>query len=437
MLLAHGIGGRTDLPIPLTAALIGAGAALLVSFLALGLLWRDPRLDPARAGLPLPQPAQRVLDSVATRVTLRFVGLLVTGYVLMAAVLGRDDSSNPTAGAVYALFWAGIPLASVVFGPVWMVLNPLRSLQWALSRLIGTRPEDGLAPMPAWLGYWPAAISLLSFVVLELVVPDNTTLPVLRLYIAGYLAVHVLAATYFGSGWFGKCDGFEVFSTLVGRMSPLGRRGDGRLVLRTPVTGVAGIRGAPGLFAVAGVLLGSTAYDSLSNDPWWVRAMQDSSVSPTLFKLAGLVVVVALVTGAFAAAAALSGLQAGVPRHGIAGEFAHTLVPIIVGYFVAHYWSLLVIAGQQTFIQLSDPLGGGANWLGTGDNEVDATLARARLVATIQVASIVTGHILGVVLAHDRAVRLFPRRSALRGQVPLLVLMVGYTLGGLWLLWNG
>jgi hypothetical protein len=208
-------------------------------------------------------------------------------------------------------------------------------------------------------------------------------------------------------------------------------------VLRTPMTGVAGIRGAPGLFAVAGVLLGSTAYDSLSNDPWWVRAMQDSSVSPALFKLAGLVVVVVLVTGAFAAAAALSGLQAGVPRHGIAGEFAHTLVPIIVGYFIAHYWSLLVIAGQQTFIQLSDPLGGGSNWLGTGDNEVDATLAQARLVATIQVASIVTGHILGVVLAHDRAVRLFPRRNALRGQVPLLVLMVGYTLGGLWLLWNG
>ncbi|MGH8939954.1 MAG: hypothetical protein ACRDV2_11485, partial [Actinomycetes bacterium] len=106
----------------------------------------------------------------------------------------------------------------------------------------------------------------------------------------------------------------------------------------------------------------------------------------------------------------------------------------VMGYVVAHYWSLLVLIGQQTVIQLSDPLGTGANWLGTGDWGIQASLADPGLTSVIQVAAVVTGHLLGVVLAHDRAVLLLPRRRAVVGQIPLLVLMVGYTVGGLTLL---
>ena len=128
----------------------------------------------------------------------------------------------------------------------------------------------------------------------------------------------------------------------------------------------------------------------------------------------------------------------GVPRARDRGEFAHTLVPIIVGYFVAHYWSLLVIAGQQTFIQLSDPLGGGANWLGTGDNEVDATLARGAARRDQPPGGRRSRRIPGSCARTTGQSACFRTpASALRGQVPLLVLMVGYTLGGLWLLWNG
>jgi hypothetical protein len=93
-----------------------------------------------------------------------------------------------------------------------------------------------------------------------------------------------------------------------------------------------------------------------------------------------------------------------------------------------------VLIGQQTVIQFSDPLGTGADWLGVGGRGVDASLATPTLTAVIQVTAVVTGHILGVVLAHDRAVRMLPRRKALTGQIPLLVLMVCYTVGGLSLL---
>ena len=47
------------------------------------------------------------------------------------------------------------------------------------------------------------------------------------------------------------------------------------------------------------------------------------------------------------------------------------------------------------------------------------------------------GHVLGVVVAHERAVRILPHRAAVVGQVPLMVLMIGYTVGGLSLLFSG
>lgn len=433
-LLAHGVSSRQDLPIPFSYALIGAAVALVVSFLALGLLWREPRLRPETAGRALPGGLQRVLDGRVVRVGLRLLGVVLTAYVGLAAVAGKDDALNPTAGSVYVLFWIGLPLVSVLFGPVWQLLNPIRTVHEVLSRLLRTRPAEGMSPLPDRLGYWPAALSLLAFAWLELVAPDNDTLPVLRTFFAAYFAVNLLAATYFGSRWFGRGDGFEVYSSLVGRLSVLGRRGDGRLVLRNPLAGVAGTPIAPGLFAVVGVLLGSTAYDSLSNSPWWITRVQKSPLSLHVTETLALVAVVALVTGAFVAATALSGRTARVRIPGLAGQFAHTIVPIVVGYVVAHYWSLLVLVGQQTVIRLSDPLGTGADWLGTGGRGVDGTLADPNLVAVIQVTAVVTGHVLGVVLAHDRAVRLLPRRHAVAGQLPLLALMVCYTVGGLSLL---
>lgn len=147
-LLAHGVGSRQDLPIPFSYALTSAAVALLVSFLALAVLWREPRLDPARAGRPLPAGVARVLDASATRTGLRALGAAATAYVVMAAVFGRDDALNPTAGSVYVLLWIGVPLFSMLLGPVWRLVNPIRTLHLLLSRLVGARPEEGMAPLP-------------------------------------------------------------------------------------------------------------------------------------------------------------------------------------------------------------------------------------------------------------------------------------------------
>ena len=131
----------------------------------------------------------------------------------------------------------------------------------------------------------------------------------------------------------------------------------------------------------------------------------------------------------------LTGVGPEQSRRALPDLFAHSVVPIIVGYIVAHYLSYLVEVGQQTLILMSDPMSNGSNLLGTGDWSVNYWLSyHPTLLASTKVLAVVLGHVLGVVAAHDRAIQLLPQRHQVTGQLPLLVAMVAFTVGGLYLL---
>jgi hypothetical protein len=435
--LAHGLSSRQDLPLPFGYALGGALAAVLVSFLALGLLWKVSRLGGDAAGRPLPDGLAGVVDSAAFGWVLRGVGVLLVGFTAFAAVAGPDLPTNPSAGLVYVIFWVGLVPASLLFGPVWRSLNPLRTIHAGLVRLLGQDIQDPPFTIPAWLGSWPAAASLFSFVWLELCAPDSDGTATLRFYFAAYALVHVVAALCFGPTWFERCDGFEVYSSLIGRLSFFGRRPDGKLVIRNPLDNLDAVPVAPGLTAVVAVMLGSTAFDSITSTRWWATRTYDSPLSPTGLNTLALAGCVLFVAAAYAGAAWLAGFPVGKPARETVGAYAHSLIPIAVGYLIAHYFSLLVFAGQQTFINASDPLVNRADILGLADRTVDYEVVSVTAIAVLQVISIVTGHILGVFSAHDRSLRIFDRQHAVVGQIPMMALMIAYTFAGLSLLFAG
>jgi hypothetical protein len=435
LISAHGVSARQDLPLPFGYALTGAIVAMAASFLALA-FWRRESRYGASAGVPVPSGLADFLDSTEFRWLLRGVGLLLTAYVSFAAIAGPDLATNPTAGFVYVIFWVGLVPASLLFGPVWRLLNPLRTVHLGLARLLRIDPDDGPYELPRWVGYWPAAVGLFAFVWLELCAPERDSTGTLKMWFGVYAGLNLIGAVLFGRGWFDRCDGFEVFSTLIGKLSPLGRRSDGALVLRNPLENLDSIRPGPGLVAVLGVMLGSTAFDSFTSTTWWFKHTSDSSWSPSTLATFALTLSVLAVVTAFCLASWASGLVARQHPLGTATQFAHSLVPIAVGYLIAHYFSLLVFAGQQTLIRASDPLVEGQNWFGTANLEVNYGVLSITAIATIQVVSIVTGHVLGVFAAHDRAVRLFPARAAILGQVPMMILMISYTFGGLSLLFS-
>ena len=434
MVFQHGIGGSQDLPISLPFALAGGAAALAVSFIVLALAWREPRFDASTQGRPLPRGLAAAVEDGWLSWALRAAGLLFAAYVGWAALAGPDNLANPTFGVVYVLLWVGIVPASLLFGPFYRAINPVRTLHLLLSRATGGDPGQGVLTLPRWVGLWPAAFGLLAFVWLELVSPDANFLWVIRLWFSVYVAALIIGAAVFGDRWIAAADPFEAYSTLVGHLSVFGRRGDGTLVVRNPLVNLDGVHPQPGLLPALGVLLGSTAFDSFQDSIAWVRFSQDVELDEVLLSTSALVAFCAAVAGLFAVATALT-RAGGSSRRSLPTLFAPSLVPIIVGYIFAHYLSYLVEVGQQTVAYLSDPMVDGSNYLGTADIQVDYWLSmHPTFLAFTKVISIVAGHVLGVVAAHDRAMKVLPRRDQLTGQLPLLVVMVGFTIGGLYLL---
>ena len=414
-LASHGFGGSTDLPIPFDYAVVGAAWALTISFAVLALAWKEPRFT--EAGTEDEPPRRRPWMAA--------LGVVVTAWVLLALYGGPASDTNGALGAFYVLMWVGLVPLALLFGHVWRDLSPWRTIQSLAGRAIG-RP-DGLVAYPAGLGYWPAAVGLFAFVWLELAYPDPGSVYVVRAWIALYAAAMIGGGLVFGPRWFDRADPFDVYSAIVARLSPFvrNRRWDPHNPLRSLPT----IPIDRGLIAVLATLLGSTAFDSFSAGSFW-----QAKTPTTLANSFALLVFVVVVATLFWLAAGASGGVASDEHSLLPGRLAHTLAPIVVGYIFAHYLTFLVEKGQVAVILLGDPLGRG--WQPFGDSpSVWLWLSEhPAILAGLKVGFVLTGHILAVIAAHDRALALLPKAHRLMGQLAMLVLMVTYTFTGLYLL---
>ena len=384
-----------------------------------------------------------LVDSPWPRGAVRVVGLVVTAYAGWAALAGEDAPANPALGVFYVYLWVGLVPLSLLLGNVWPLLSPLRTLHVAISWAMRSPPDRGAAEYPSWLGYWPGAIGLFAFVWTELVNPAAEYVTTVVTWALLYAAVMLVGATLFGDRFLRYADPFEVWFGLVAKLSPWGRRDDdqgrSRVVLRSPLAGLDTVVAERGLVALVAVLLGSTAYDSFSRSFFWIRRTGASGpFDPTLRESLVLFGFVAFVAVTFTVASVVGTGLSRRARRPLPRLMAHSLVPIGVGYVAAHYLTLLLESGQAYLIFLSDPLvTGDANYLGTADWTVSYFLSmRPSLLATLKVGCVLGGHVLAVIAAHDRAVRLLPERHRASGQLAMLMLMVVYTVGGLLLLFS-
>ena len=422
--LAHGLGGSTDLPIPYTYALIGAAWTLTFTFALVAFAWRTPKFDAQRPGRALPGWVTRAVDAPTTRWVLAAAALLLTGWVAVAAFRGPQNAENPLPGVFYVLIWVGVVALSLVIGPVWRVLSPAR----AVHRFLGGRTLGGR--YPERLGYWPAAAGLFAFVWLELASPDPGSLSAIRTWLLIYLAVTLAGTLWCGPRWNANADPFEVYSVVASRFSPLGRNPDGRVALGNPFNRLLTLPVRPGVVAVLSVLLGSTAFDSFSAMPQmrrFVDDVADSALAATALRTAGLLLFVGVVALTFSLAARCTGGVDARTRRELPGLLAHSLIPIVLGYVFAHYLTYLVERGQQTVYRL----------LRLDADVVYVLSMHPTLLATLKVGFVLLGHVAGVIAAHDRALTVLPRQHQLTGQLAMMLVMVGYTFTGLYLLFGG
>lgn len=439
--VAHGLTPLYQSPLPLAVYLAGAAATVALSFLFV--LARDMRAAPAADTRVVAVPG-------ALRLALRVIGLAGWSWIMVQGLAGGSSDAAVAPLFLWVYGWVGLAAVSALVGPAWEWLDPFATLHdmlaWVLRRagVRGLRP----APIPARLGAWPAVAGLAFFVWLELVaVPGSDTLTVV---LAGYtLLTLALMAQYGRDAWRARGETFSVWFRTLNRLAPVGivdgaepGAVDATRVVRRPfASGLLEAEWTLPLIVLVAIGTGSIIFDGLSQTVAFASVFGSPSVGPRT-----LILVVFL--GVIAAAALV------VARTVSRGAIGAGLLPIAVGYLVAHYLSFLLVDGQRILVALSDPLQRGDDFLGTAFFEPSGAWLPPGLVWTVQLAAVVGGHMLGAWAGHVTAQRDMdaarpgngrdirhrkihapdgsrPRNVRAR-EIPLAVLMVALTTLTLW-----
>lgn len=451
LVLAHGLVGRTDLPIPEWLFGWAAAVVLVVSFVALAVLWPQPRLQdggvrPLHAGL------SRALSNPVVEVVCGAIGVALLLLVVYSGLSGAQvATANFAPNFVFVVFWVGLVPVSILLGDVFRAFNPWRALGRMVAWIAQTAAREPLpAPLayPDRLGYLPAAAGLFAFTALELVASNGSEPKNVAIATLIYSAVTFVAMALYGvETWLARGEAFSVYFGLFARISPWTHR-EGRLGLRKPLSGLAGFEPLRGSVLVLAMMIGTVTFDGAAEAPLWTRtaphvadAFKSLGLSPERALEAaffiGLCVAVALiysfyklgVAGAASVGGGFSGGQLG-------RTFVHTLVPIATAYVLAHYLTFLLYQGQSMKFLVSNPLGrDGTDIFGSAENAIDYGVIGATTAWYYQVALVVVGHVAALILAHDRALVTYDKpRLAVRSQYWMLVVMVGFTSLALWLL---
>ena len=433
---AHGIGGRADLPVPVSFFIIGAGIAVVASFLALAVLWPEPRLQKSIDG-PVRSWKLGVLGRILT--TVGVVGLVL---VLLTGLFNEEGGRTISPVIVWVYFWLVVPFVGAAIGNWWISISPWRFMAKLINGDVEERTDTA-----AKIGVWPAVVAFLAFTWLELV-PNSSDGPrTLALVAIGYSLYLLIATRYLGvETGLSSAGAFENYNGVIAAIAPIrwttktrNSTGDGvtaqvTLTYRGWLRGLTVIGHKPGFTALVIAMIGTVTYDGMSGSSWWSDTF--SSVrNETWFGTLAFAETVLIIGGAYWLASYVASYLAGGQQRTatIARSFAHTLVPIALAYALAHYFTLVLVEGQLLLHTASDPFGLGWNLFGTAGWRISWVPA-PEVIWYFQVAAIVAGHVAGVVLAHDRALHEFGHKVAVRTQYAMLVLMVALTSLGLLIL---
>jgi hypothetical protein len=454
--LAHASDRGHILLLPTGHYLVGGAAAVALTFLVLLFVPQQALERPFRWRLAL----GTLPDGLRLPVSALSFAFLV--FLVAAGFLGSSDPlTNPLPLMIWAMFWVGLTLAQSAFGDLWRWLDPWYAPWRLLAALTGWRVERDV--LPGRLGYWPALVQFFAFAWFELVYPAPDDPLILARAVSIYFAVNLGAMLVLGhEAWSRQGECLSAFLRMVARLGVFEGRieGGGRLRLLLCLPG-AKLVDAPALPASGALFLllalSSVSFDGLMRTFFWLGLI---GINPLEFpgrsavmvsSSLGLALAFALLAAAFFAAVAagekLAGSKVGDKgggrgRDGMAsagGLLVWSIVPIATAYHVAHYLPSLMVDAQYALAALGDPFRRRPDLFGSPHLHVHAGVLmgadRVWLIWNLQAGAIVAGHLLAVLVAHVVAFRCHGAAgAATRSQLPLALLMIGYTVLGLWLL---
>jgi hypothetical protein len=460
---AHAIEGAVQLPVPLWLYLLGAAVAVAASFVVTVIVTRRAS-GPDYATTPVSATLSTVL-----RILLRVGGVVWWYGAIVVGFVVADISPLP-AVLLWIGIWVALPMVAAVAGNPWPSMSPFRTtyaaLEW-IARRLGAERLDAGVHYPPWLARWPAVALLAVGMWCELILPGSDVATTVAGLLVGYTVLSLVGVALFGPvAWLRNGELFEVLLGWFGRIGPVARRsvdrelcagcaeacnadrcidcpecatvaddGERRAELRTWFVGLTE-PAPPGWSDAAFIVLvlAGVTYDGLSETAFGgvllealltpiLGALGPTSLAFLLAETATLAIVVATFILAFTAALALTRtLARGATMRPAA--YASTLLPIAAGYLIAHYLTLVIRGAIWLPALIADPLMSLApdiGWIPVG------------AIWYLSVAAIVGGHIAGIVLAHRLTLRDVPWRATVAG-LPMVVLMIGYTVLSLWII---
>jgi len=454
---AHAFASRYDLPLPLGLYLAGAGAVVALSFVVMAVFLKhrsDTGDEQAWSFDLLGVPGIGWLGSAITLNALRLLSVTVFGLILAAGIFGSPETfKNIGPTFVWVIWWVGMAFASALLGNFWDLVNPWKILfTWCESAAGGFTP---IFSYPVWLKQWPIVVLFGVFAWLELISGLAELPRTLAMLIVAYSVITWVGMAVFGRDvWLKNGEIFDAVYGLLARFAPMAGK-DGRWLARMPSMGLLSERPVhlSSVFFVL-LLLTTVSFDGILETPLWAgildriaesQALRGTLISLqnagvdliALIKTIGLISLPCVFVAVYMVFChAISAFGGGrVPTRDVIGYFVLSLVPIAIAYHLSHYLSYLLIAGQNIIPLISDPFGFGWDLFGTVSYRLDISIVNAKMVWYVAVSAIVVGHVFAVYVAHVTAMRVFAERSeALRSQIPMLVLMVGYTMISLWIL---
>jgi hypothetical protein len=437
--LAHSSERGHVLLLPTSYYAIGGALAVALSFAILFFVPAQRLTQRAEDGLALGRMPQ------GGRMAVSLLSLLLFAVLVIAGVIGsRDPLSNPLPLAIWTLLWVGLTVMQGAFGDLWRGLNPW----YGLCRLLGRDESRGVARLPQNFGCWPAIIFLFAFVWLELVYPAPEDPFHLAMMVAGYWLLTFILMLLFGyEPWRRSGEFLSLFFSMIARLSPFDAA-SGTLTLRRPgakLTTAEPLSLSGTLFIL--LALASVSFDGLSKTFFWLGL---NGINPLEFpgrsavigtQTIGLILVFLLLAAIYFMAIFIGEALSGEPKPVVtaAGSLVWSLIPIALAYHFSHYLVVFLVNLQYALVAASDPFALGWDLFGTAHLPIRAGIVAGAesvwIIWNAQAAAIILGHVLAVLIAHLLSARLHgdSRRAAI-AQIPLAVLMVGYTVFGLWLL---
>ena len=485
---AHGFGERYSLPLPLSWFIAGGAVTVVLSFLMIGFFTReDSRTFTYPRFNLLTLPLARISFVYKFEILLRIASVLIFFLIISTGLFGNQrpvDNLAPT--LVWVIWWVGFGFVISLIGNIWSFLNPWKIVftWWEFLYKSFANADKYKAPFryPVKLGMWPAVALFLGFAWMESAFVDSVVPRILANFVIVYSLI-----TWSGMVLFGKHEWLrhgEVFSIVFGLMSKFSmtevrvldfevcrdicpddcRIEDGDCVdcyecfehsenkefnLRPPIAGITSSANiTPSGFAMVMLLLAMVSFDGFSATPEWV-AVQTFFIfkfpaltyqffnGGLIANTIGLVIAPVLFGGVFVLCLKLICYSVGAKHQNVSvlmGAFSFSLLPIAIVYNYAHFTSLLVVQGQQLISLISDPFGIGWDLFGTATYQVDFGILSPLYLWLFVISVIVIGHIAAVYLAHLKALQLYRKSDiALKSQIPMLVLMVLYTMVSLWI----